>query len=470
MTDRQSTAQAPSRLLSVLKCLIPRAVRQFLHPRIPYLLRHRLYTYVEERKGRVLFVGNCYYSNWYLSRALRELGWKADTLDLAHNPNTSEMYYHGQDFFSQLGGLCSMLAYLRFYIYAIFSYDIFVFHNPFQFWLLPVHGPSQFWLKSRSFYRIFKLLPERWDIRLLRRLGKKIVYTTSGCNDAVSQTSFRSWFKEDPVCDLCPKANNPRSCGDERNLAFGKLRNSLTDYVIDISGNRKDYQNDPRVHDVPEFYCLDSQFWQPDLLIPSNYRLPFLEDVVKVYHAVGNLYGRSDAMKRNVKSTHIYLETIERLKSEGYNVELIFFHDVPNRKLRYYQAQADIIVDMLTFGFFGATIREGMMLGKPCVCYLRPEWLENVRRENPEYVDELPVISATPSTVYDVLKDLIEHPEKRREIGRRSREFAVKYHSAEAGAKRLDQIFSDLLQEKPAAATEEDLTDRIRLESKEMVQ
>jgi glycosyltransferase involved in cell wall biosynthesis len=58
----------------------------------------------------------------------------------------------------------------------------------------------------------------------------------------------------------------------------------------------------------------------------------------------------------------------------------------------------------------------------------------------------MPVISATPQTVYTVLKELIEHPEQRREIGRRSREFAVKWHSAEAGARRLEQIYSGLLQ------------------------
>jgi glycosyltransferase involved in cell wall biosynthesis len=152
------------------------------------------------------------------------------------------------------------------------------------------------------------------------------------------------------------------------------------------------------------------------------------------------------ATSQNIKSTHIYIPTVERLKAEGHNVELIFFNDVPNKKLRYYQAQADIMVDMLTFGFFGATVREAMMLGKPVVCFLRPEWLDSMRREIPEYVDELPVINATPYTVYDVLKDLIEHPEKRKEIGRRSREFAVKWHSAEAGARRFDQVYSRLLE------------------------
>jgi glycosyltransferase involved in cell wall biosynthesis len=63
----------------------------------------------------------------------------------------------------------------------------------------------------------------------------------------------------------------------------------------------------------------------------------------------------------------------------------------------------------------------------------------------PEYADELPVISATTETVYDVLRDLIGNPDKRREIGMRSRQFAVRWHSAEAAAKRFDKIYSDLL-------------------------
>ena len=63
-------------------------------------------------------------------------------------------------------------------------------------------------------------------------------------------------------------------CSDEKNLAWGKLRNSLADYQVTSGGNRADYNDDPRVHEVPEFYCLDPSFWSPDLLIPTNYRLP----------------------------------------------------------------------------------------------------------------------------------------------------------------------------------------------------
>lgn len=382
--------------------------------------------------GRVLYVGQCYYNTWYLSRALRKLGWQADVLNI--DPvESDQIFYHGQDFKFRFGSTKNALGHLIFYLRAMRSYDIFHFTGAWNLRFVPDFDKS-------------RVLPERWDIKLLKKLGKKIAYTNVGCLDGVSQSSFRTWLPE-PVCDICPWQHRADVCSDERNLAWGKLRNSLADYQVTLGGNRKDYNDDPRVHEVPQFYCLEPDVWSPDLLIPSNYRLPIPAETVKIYHSIGNYESRTDATsQRNIKSTHIYLPLIDRLKAEGHNVELIFFHDVPNKTIRYYQAQADIVVDMLTYGWFGANVREALMLGKPAICFLRPEWLESMRREIPEYVDELPVISATPQNVYEILVELIENPEKRREIGRRSREFALKWHSAEAGAKRIAQIYLDLME------------------------
>ena len=79
------------------------------------------------------------------------------------------------------------------------------------------------------------------------------------------------------------------------------------------------------------------------------------------------------------------------------------------------------------------------------VCYLSPLFLDQMRREIPEYVDELPVVSATPDTVRDVLVDLMDHPEKRAEIGRRSRDFAVKWHGSREAARAWDGIYRSVL-------------------------
>jgi len=383
-------------------------------------------------KGRILYVGQSFYHAWYLSRELRKLGWRADVLNWDPSEE-NQMLYHGEDFRFYYRGITDLLRHLKFYARSLFEYDIFHFSN--------AHCMR---FGNYIHFLFEKLIHEYSEVKLLKDFGKKIVYSTNGCSDGASQTSFGRWGPEN-TCAICRWQNFPEACSDQRNLAWGKIRNILADYIIAFGLSPTDYNIAPHVHIVPEFYCLDHAFWNPNLLIPSNYRLPLPEDTVKLYHSVGNFELRTSAL-RNVKCTHIYVPLVERFKRDGYRVELLFFHDVPNKKLRYYQAQADIVVDMLTFGWFGANVREAMMLGKPAVCFLRPEWLESTRKEVPEYVDELPVISATPQTVYDILKDLIENPQRRKEIGARSREFAIKWHSAEAGARRLDKIYSELLE------------------------
>jgi hypothetical protein len=284
------------------------------------------------------------------------------------------------------------------------------------------------------------------DVRFLKRRGKKIVYSNNGCLDGVSQTSFGSWGPH-RTCDSCKWQHVPAVCSDERNLAWGRLRNELVDYHCTTGSNRIDYNDSSTMHEVPEFYCLDTDFWRPDLEVPSEFKIDLPSSTVRIYHAVGNFESRADlSTSRNIKSTHLYMPVVQQLKDAGHDVEMLFFSGVPNRDVRFYQVQCDIVVDMLTFGFFGANVREALMLGKPVVCFLRPEWLEDMRREVPGYVDELPVVSATPETVYSVLEDLITHPEKRRELGRRGREFAVKWHAADVGARRLEEIYVSLLE------------------------
>jgi glycosyltransferase involved in cell wall biosynthesis len=477
-------------------------------------------------KGRVLFIGSAYYNTWYLSRALRQRGWVADTF--SDDGDGADPYLHGMDYrlrgVSRSDFVCTSEEYqfvrevTAEYLRSIPRQLPSVPQPPPKRPLLDrLRGRARSWLRRlrqpadlsqlpftaliaglRSetdsklllqlleellrrvqprpeeailpvyqaarrydilhfcgvnnlrylFFlnaSLFGCMPIGWDIDILRRLGKRIVYSNIGCLDGVSQTAFRRWSPY-PICDICKWKDVPSVCSDERNLAWGALRNHLTDFQVNIGGNRVDFNDDPRVHEVPEFYCLDPDFWRPDLPIPEQHRLSVRPGVVKIYHAVGNYDLRTCEGGENIKTTHIIVPAVQRLKDEGYPVELIFCKDVPNREVRYYQAQADIVVDMLTYGFFGANIREALMLGKPAVCFLRPEWLASMRAEVPDYVKEIPVVSATPETIRAVLVDLITHAEKRAELGRRGREFALKWHSSAAAGRRFDKIYSALLQ------------------------
>ncbi len=436
------------------------------------------YTSLNEKS--ILYVGQAYYYHWYLSRELRKLGWKADQLNIDRSED--QRFYHGQDFNFFEKQFKKRWQRLEFYLNALNDYEIFHFANKEGIRFIMDYDLNKCKVTDGFVHRLFVFifekilkwdirnisrfigikktsqllsilllifknhLPYRWDILLLKKLNKRIVYSQNGCHDGVTQTTFSNWSTPDniPVCDICVNRNKPEICSDENNMTWGKFRNEVADYQCTYGGNRADFNDSPLVHETPWLYCIDPDFWDPDLPVPPNNKLPFGDQTVKIYHAVGNFHSRVSNGNVTIKSTHIYIPLIEQLKAEGHDVELIFFNDVPSKQVRYYQAQADIVVDMLTYGFYGANVREGLMLGKPCVCYLRPEWLENMRKEIPEYVDEIPVVSATPATIKEVLIDLIMNPEKRMEIGRKSREFALKWHSSKVAAEKFDKIYSDL--------------------------
>jgi glycosyltransferase involved in cell wall biosynthesis len=395
------------------------------------------------KKGRVLFVGQSYYHAWYLSRELRKLGWRADVLNWDPNPK-NQMYYHGEDYRLRYRSVSyggerkkarDDYRHALFFAWALSRYDIFHFSN--------AHGirfgdPLHNWAAER--------FSENAEIRLLKRLGKKIVYSNNGCLDGVLQSTFDAWGPE-PTCEICPWRSVPNVCSDETNRAWGELRNDLADYQVTTGGNRADWNDDPTVHEVPQFYCLDPKVWRPDLPIPTEHRLLHQAGRHRLYHAVGNADQRvAPDTRQSLKSTHIWFSMVERLRSEGRDVELFYATDIPNRDVRYYQLQSDVICDMLTFGWFGSNVREAMMLGKPAVCYLRPIWLDQIREQLPGYVEELPVVSATPDTVHEVVSGLLDDPARRRELGEAGREFALKWHSAQAAAQRFDEIYSELLE------------------------
>jgi glycosyltransferase involved in cell wall biosynthesis len=399
-----------------------------------FLNRQALRPAFEKLAGkRVLFVGQAYYNCWYLSRALRRRGWSADVLNWDVNPAT-QLYYHGEDFRFTGNEPDEIARNLAFFLDAIYKYGVFHFSN--------AHGLCFGLLLQSEIAKHFGLHAE---IHLLRDLGKKIVYTNNGCLDGVSQTSFASWG-DVPVCTICRWRNEPSVCSDERNLSWGRFRNSVADYQCLLGGNRIDFNDAPTVHEVPEFYCLHPDIWRPDLAVSARFRLPPLPPKgVRLYHGVGERAARTDDEGVNIKCSHIYRPLIDKLRTDGYMIDLLQPTAVPNLDLRFLQVQSDIFLDMLTYGWFGATAREGLMLGKPVVAYIRPEWLESVRRELPDYADELPIVQATPETIESVLRDLIDHPEKRRQIGERSRRFAEKWHSSEAGARRFDHIYGRLI-------------------------
>ncbi len=383
---------------------------------------------------RYFYAGQAYYNHWYLSRELRLRGAKTWLYDWDTNP-ASELYYHGRDERPDLSAPDARPRLAARVVDWLLGYDVFAFAN--------AHALTFGWQVDTALGDL------GWEpgaaLQLARDLGKVIVYLNNGCLDGVTQTSFARWAGPESVCAVCRWRNTPAVCSDERNRAWGEFRNTHADFQMLLGGNRADYNLAPNIREVPHAYCLDPEVWHPDLPVPDEYRLASSPGQLRLFHAVGNFDERTDESGVNIKSTHHYRRIVGELKAQGYPVEFLFIPGrVPNKVLRFHQVQSDVFLDMLSFGWFGATAREAMMLGKPVICYIRPEWLEQVRVEIPDYAAELPVISATPDTAGERLRELIEQPRLRAEIGARSRRFAEKWHSSRAAAPVFERIYRQL--------------------------
>jgi len=374
----------------------------------------------------VLFSGHSYYNTRYLSLELRKIGWKADTLNW-NTTESSQKFFHGEDF--KFTKDTTLKEQMNFFEYAINTYSIIHFSGT---------NNIKFGKKLHDFFK--KKYYPYYEIEIIKKLGKKIVYSYNGCLDGAKKTSFQK-LKPSP-CDICKWKNIEKVCSDDANKKWGEFRNKISDYICMWGGIKLDYNNSLNVHETPEFYCLDSEIWSPNLDIPDKYKIS--NNNFKVYHSVGNYFDRTQE-NINIKCTHIYDKIIKELKREGHKIDLIFTTNIPSTDVKYIQAQCDVVADMLTFGCFGANINEALMLGKPSICFIRPEWKNNVLKEIPEYAQNLPVISGTPDTIKNILLYLMYNKTARENIGHKSRLFAEKWHSSKSAALKFDKIYKKLL-------------------------
>jgi len=129
---------------------------------------------------------------------------------------------------------------------------------------------------------------------------------------------------------------------------------------------------------------------------------------------------------RGVKGTDLIIDALAELEAEGYRFTLDLIEGVSNSAaLKRYEA-ADVMIDQLYAGWYGGVAVEAMALGKPVLVYLRDS---DFRHLPAEMVEELPFLRATPTTVKEDLRAILEMP--REELlarARRSRAFVEKWH------------------------------------------
>lgn len=100
--------------------------------------------------------------------------------------------------------------------------------------------------------------------------------------------------------------------------------------------------------------------------------------------------------------------------------------------------KADVVIDQILCGAYGNLSVEAMALGKPVICYIRPDLWSY-------YPADLPIQSANPDTLYDVLKPLLLHRELRYVLGVQGRKYVENHHEATKVIPQLIKIYEEVL-------------------------
>jgi glycosyltransferase involved in cell wall biosynthesis len=378
----------------------------------------------------VLFLHQSYYNFKYLAAALRRRGWDALAVNLHPPDSPDSRYFHGEDV-------------------NVYSPDPAVFDD--RLHALFAEVGERFGIVHCYGVGVLGLFPANWDtepthaaipwdILEWRRRGILIGYTHTGCLDAVSQTAFGAWSPM--ACGRCPWRGRPDICSDAKNLAWGRKLDMLVDLICLETDPALDFNDSPKAFREPLSMALDPEIWRPDLTPPEHLRRRRTSaDEILVYHGVGN-YAARTREGRNIKGTHAVVAAIAALREEGVPIRLDFVDNVPSIDNRFVQVQSDIIVDQLNYGRYGATGREGMMLGKPVVARINPWDGDNVPAS--DCILETPVVHADEDSIKDVLRDLARDPAKRRAIGAASREHALKWWSAPRLAERFERVYDTI--------------------------
>ncbi|HEY3113539.1 MAG TPA: glycosyltransferase [Gemmatimonadaceae bacterium] len=372
------------------------------------------------RRLRVLHVHAALYVPNLLRTGLRRLGHKSDTV--AFGPRTAHRELTGTPDYLIPSKWWALPQQSVFLAYALASYDVF------HFWAQPHIIPPLY----TAFTKHFPL-----DLAAIKKAGKKIVWQSDGCYPMVRPTVWKTSIDPE-VCFVCQTTQGDTygHCSNNNTIHMNEAMSRYADLKFGM-GLNLDFETDAEY----VFFPVDLEKWHPGLEVPDQYRYPRQNpETVLIYHGVGShVIGN----RGNIKGTVWIQQAVAELKEAGYNVELMHIERVPNEEVRYYQAQADIVVDQLLIGGGGQTARECLALGKPVLTRIHPQQCDSFRKASAPFSFP-PYVATDRLNLKENLIRFIEDRSLRERVGAESAEFARLVLAPEASAARFAAHYQTL--------------------------
>lgn len=138
---------------------------------------------------------------------------------------------------------------------------------------------------------------------------------------------------------------------------------------------------------------------------------------------------------RRIKGTRHVIRAVDDLRAGGHDVELLLVEGRSRSEAVDALRTADVFVDQLLVGWYGAAAVEAMALGRTVVAHIDPG---DRSRTPPDFQRDLPIIEATPASLEAVLGALArERRDELAALGARGRAFAERWHDPIRIAERM---------------------------------
>jgi glycosyltransferase involved in cell wall biosynthesis len=175
-------------------------------------------------------------------------------------------------------------------------------------------------------------------------------------------------------------------------------------------------------------FTIDVNEWKPRNEIVAS---PSGPGPLRIFHAPNH---------EHIKGTRHFQTAVDELKREGVKIELVIAEKLPHEKIKEMIARSDIVADQLIIGWYGMFAVEAMAMGKPVLCYIRPDFEELFINEGLIRPGELPIIKCSPLNLAETLRGIVGDQEGLNEIGQKSRQFVITHHSTTSLGKVFDRI------------------------------
>lgn len=322
---------------------------------------------------------------WGLSRAERLLGIQSDVMV---RRSSWQQFPNDVDLRLREGFLPARVARLAtFFAKALRDYDVFHFN-----WGMSI-------LDHRPWNVNYLELP------FLKSLGKRIIVTFQGC-DARIKTKSRAQFSTS-ACAECDVA----WCTPRMDAIRERRIRKVFRYADKVFALNPDLLHFLPGAELLPYASVDHREWRPPEPLPS----PPEQGPFRVLHMPTN---------RSIKGTRYIEDACASLRTRGIPVELQLVEGVPHRQVKSLIARADVIVDQLLVGWYGAFAVEAMALGKPVLCYLREE---DLKRFVP-FRERIPIVRTTKETLAEDLCALLCAPARWQDLSKAGRQFVLDVH------------------------------------------